>query len=469
MISAYQWLLLHYGEPRFPVAQPLFIDKPAEVEVAKNQPENQLEEPVETAKPAEPTAEITKTEPAAVKPPEKPLPEPEPTKSDVKQAAAEQPFSLPRQGAIQEQSKTALILVSHTPAAQAGISFTEPNTWERLGPQSTLNAGAVRFASPEPALFETDLGRFAFRPGTLLEYRGKGATIFHSGEIRIATKKPGRFEMQLDKTVGLAIECPADSILLISRTVTPLHTKDFTNPAANRLQTSIAAVKGNASVDFNGTMHSLNQHQVLIAHSNETSPDLHCRTINQENLKDWPDNASAEKLTAELLSRYFTANRGLPVAVMEAETDMMKPVRDQALNIAAWLDRDDLVINALTDQASPNLNKSALDALKNTARSGSPATARIVAKLVKEMELEPADQTLLARLLADPELKADLDWKKQLVTLLGHNTSLIRQLTIQHLMAIAGRDDMGYDPFDPSPKGIHAWQTWLGVNPETKP
>lgn len=465
MIAAYQSLLLHYGSPKFPVAQPPAIEKPAEVAVAQQPAEKQPE----NLKPGEPAENVAKTEQAAVKTTEKPMPEPEPVKAEVKPAAAEATFSLPSQAALQEQSKSGLILISPTPAGQAGISFNVPNTWERLTPQSNFNAGAVRFASPESAVFETDPVRIAFQPGTLLEYRSQGGPLFHSGEMRIAIKKAGQVEFQLDKNTGLKIQCPADAVLLISRVVSPLVGKDFVNPSPDRLQTSIAIVKGNARIDFNNTMHSLNQHQVLIAQPTENSPELHFRTINQDGLKDWPDNTNAEKLTAEMLARHFTPSRSLPVAVMEAETDTLKAVRDQALNIAAWLDRDDLVTNALTDQSSPNLNKSAIEALKNTARTASPAAARIVARLTKELELEPADQPLLPQLLADPDLQADHDWKKRLVSLLAHNSSLIRQLTIQHLMAIAGRDDMGYDPFDPSPKGINAWQTWLGVNPETKP
>jgi hypothetical protein len=397
------------------------------------------------------------------------MPAAPPAKAEQQPGAAEQPFTLPASAAVQDHAKTGFILFSPTPVGQPFMNWTEPNPWERLGPQSTFNNGAVRFASPEPAAFETDQGRMTFHPGTLVEYRGQGGPILHSGELRVATKKEARIEFQLDRNLSLRIQTPADSVVLISRSHSPVSSKSFIGPGPIAMQTSIAMIKGTAVSEFGGTMHNLNQHQVLTAEPSENGTGLHFRTVNQQSLKDWPETTNSETLTAEMLGRYFKGNRSLPVALVEAESDMMKPVRDQALKIAIWLDRDDLVMSALTDQASQNLNTSAIEALRTSARSGSPAAARIFAKLARELEMQPVDQAFLARLLGDPELKADQAWKKQLVALLEHNSSLIRQLTLQQLMSIAGRDDMGYDPLAPSAKGIQAWQTWLGVKPETKP
>ena len=85
-------------------------------------------------------------------------------------------------------------------------------------------------------------------------------------------------------------------------------------------------------------------------------------------------------------------------------------------------------------------------------------------KLAQELELDRDTSRLLNQLLVTPETKGDLSWKKVLVESLKNPSLLIRQLSLEHLMKIAARDDMGYKPENPSKKGFEAWQSWLGMD-----
>ena len=67
------------------------------------------------------------------------------------------------------------------------------------------------------------------------------------------------------------------------------------------------------------------------------------------------------------MNRYLNNNRPLPVGIMDAVSDKIKAVRDLALNIAVWIDRDDIIVNALTDLGNIELRASAVDAIRNTA------------------------------------------------------------------------------------------------------
>jgi hypothetical protein len=169
-------------------------------------------------------------------------------------------------------------------------------------------------------------------------------------------------------------------------------------------------------------------------------------------------------MITEAMNRYLDKNRTLPVEIMDAVSDKIKAVRDLALNIAVWIDRDDIIVNALTELGNSELRGSAVEAVRKSALIRTSAAPRIANKLAQELELDREASRLLNRLLVIPESKGDLSWKKVLVENLENPSLLIRQLSIEHLMKIAARDDMGYKPENPSKKGVEAWQSWLGMD-----
>jgi hypothetical protein len=128
-----------------------------------------------------------------------------------------------------------------------------------------------------------------------------------------------------------------------------------------------------------------------------------------------------------------------------------------------WIDRDDIVTDILTDLDTAQLRESAILAVREALERGEPAVGRVVESVADELALNEPDVALLRTLLTGSAADEDLEGKKRLVTALEHDARLIRQLALERLMRISGRDSMGFDPDAPSAKGLEAWKMWIGM------
>lgn len=485
-LGVHQWLLSHYGDQKIALAPPQVIEKPTPAVLAEG-----LEEPLEKQEPTEEMKQAEIREKAG----EQPKAESQPTQDAAKKAIAQPTGELkppvekpaveksekPLVGDVAEKAglpslvdllgraKADFYLYATLPDSLPELPYDQPKNWERLTDQSEFKSGLLRFASVEPVTFDTDLAQVGIQSGTLVEFKKDGQQVFHAGALRVAAKKEIRFAIPLENRKTLDLKMPAETVLIIGRAIHSLNESHFNTGKPNRLETTVELVKGNAEIEFNQTKHTLEIHQSLTIEPTDTAPGFHFKIINHDNVNDWPAEAGGQKLTTEMLGRYFSGKHKLPVAIMEAETDALKPVRQAALNLAVWIDRDDLVVSAIADQTNTDLNRLAVMALRKLGRTNPTAAARVFAALTKELELGFADTSLLARLLADVEPKPDNGWKKQLVESLANGSGVIRMLAIDQLMAIAKRDDLGYNPDKPTEKAINAWKTWLDVEMDAKP
>ena len=149
--------------------------------------------------------------------------------------------------------------------------------------------------------------------------------------------------------------------------------------------------------------------------------------------------------------------------IIDAEKDELAEVRDLAMKIAMWIDRDDIVTDILTDLDTAQLRESAILAVREASVRGESAVGRIVASVADELALNEPDAELLRSLLTGSAADEDIEGKKRLVVALEHDARLIRQLALERLMRISGRDSMGFDPDAPSAKGLDAWKMWIGM------
>lgn len=488
-LGVHQWLLSHFGDQKIVAATqlPQVIEKnpavpaePAPAEAPDNTGMASELKPVEIAKKeeessrptpqpdGEPLKKADSEPPAPLKSAEEKSSNLKPADKPVNQESVKS-IGLPELSELLGRAKTDFYLISPIPESLLKLPFDQKNEWDRLTDQSIFKSGLLRFASAEPVSFDNETAQIGIQSGALVEFKKDGSRLFHSGQIRIAAKKDIVFDIPVGKSKTLELKMPADSILLVSQSIQSLHASHFSAGKPASLEIVVELVKGTAEIEFDKTRHTLEMHQSLSIEPTDVVPGYHFKIINRDRVNDWPADTGGNKLTTEMLGRYFSGKYKLPVAIVEAETDTLKPVRQAALNLAAWIDRDDLVVSAIADPTNFDLNRMAVNAWKNLARTNPKAAARVFTDLTKELDLGFADTSLLARLLADVEPKPDIVWKKQLVESLANASGVIRMLAIEQLMAIAKRDDLGYSPEKPTEKAINAWKTWLDVEMDAKP
>ena len=361
------------------------------------------------------------------------------------------------------KSKDSIFLVSDVVPDQPDNQMVGSRQWKKLNPGDSRTHGTVRFASAESTKITTTTGDIEIQTGALLEWPSSGPPILWQGQLRFASKTGFTLVIRIDKKNEIKLLVHPDSTMIISRTNLKMDPSDLTIPLAPS-PAFIILEKGSADFSFQDKKIQCSKEKAVVLTYNETNNSIKYSELTPAPIVEWSSEAVSQKMITEAMNRYLDKNRTLPVEIMDAVSDKIKAVRDLALNIAVWIDRDDIIVNALTELGNSELRGSAVEAVRKSALIRTTAAPRIATKLAQELELDLEASRLLNRLLVIPESKGDLSWKKVLVENLENPSLLIRQLSIEHLMKIAARDDMGYKPENPSKKGVEAWQSWLGMD-----
>ena len=388
-------------------------------------------------------------------------------KSDVPVAPIDQvnklAFLFPDFTTLLSKSKDSIFLVSDAVPDQPGNQAAGSRQWEKLNPGDSRTQGTVRFASAEPTRFTTPTGDIEIQSGSLLDWYSSGTPILWQGQMRFASKTGCALTVRIDKKNEMKLLVHPDSTIVISRMNLKMDQSDLTTPLAFSPALLILE-KGNADFTFQEKIIHCSKEKAVSLTYNEADASLKYSEVVPAPIVEPTPAVVSTKMVTEAMNRYLNNNRPLPVGIMDAVSDKIKAVRDLALNIAVWIDRDDIIVNALTDLGNIELRASAVDAIRKSALLRTGAAPRITMKLAQELELDRDTSRLLNQLLVNPDAKGDLSWKKVLVENLENPSLLIRQLALEHLMKIAARDDMGYKPENPSKKGFEAWQSWLGMD-----
>jgi len=389
-------------------------------------------------------------------------------KSDVPVAPVDQvnklAFLFPDFTTLLSKSKESILLVSDViPDQPDNQMAASSRQWKKLNPGDSRTQGTVRFASAESTRFTTSTGDIEIQSGSLLDWDSSGTPILWQGQLRFSSKTGCALIVRIDKKNELKLIVYPDTAIVISRTNPKVDQSDLKTPLAMS-PAFIILEKGNADFTVQDKKIQCSKAKAISLIYNEANSTFKYSEVMPAPIMETTPGVVSTKMVTEAMNRYLNNNRPLPVGIMDAVSDKIKAVRDIALNIAVWIDRDDILVNALTDLGNNELRGSAVDAIRKSALLRTGAAPRIAMKLAQELELDRETSRLLNQLLVPPETKGELSWKKVLVGSLENPSLLIRQLSLEHLMKIAARDDMGYKPENPSKKGLEAWQSWLGMD-----
>ncbi|GIW88803.1 MAG: hypothetical protein KatS3mg108_3127 [Isosphaeraceae bacterium] len=148
------------------------------------------------------------------------------------------------------------------------------------------------------------------------------------------------------------------------------------------------------------------------------------------------------------------------VEAINAESPSIRRLAFQALSL---LNQFPLLIDALQTPRQPETRRAAIDALRQALTRGESASNRLLQDL-QRAQRDPSWGSLAAALLRgySPEDLADETIRSQLLAALEHPDLAIRELALDNLIRITRRgDSMGYDPEEPTPRGLKAWRDLL--------
>jgi hypothetical protein len=188
-------------------------------------------------------------------------------------------------------------------------------------------------------------------------------------------------------------------------------------------------------------------------------------------MPDWltdPGPSPAEEQLGEAFAPLFGQSAGsITFALLEGmqgDDPEVAAAAVSALGGMSTVDPTNLeqVMPLLNAEGSPELRSAAVAVLRRRIARG-PEPAEEVRALLRRFA-DPAEEAdELDRLLAGfgPEDRGDPDLASALVEDLASPNPSVRQLAIETLRAITGREALGYDPDRPEGPGLKAWQDLL--------
>ncbi|WZO96675.1 hypothetical protein EP7_003680 [Isosphaeraceae bacterium EP7] len=217
--------------------------------------------------------------------------------------------------------------------------------------------------------------------------------------------------------------------------------------------------EGNATVSIGDAVHELKGPGVF-----ELAADAGAPTKTDEELPAWflaTEPTPFAKGIGEKFLSYFKEGRPTINVLTEAMDDTQKDVRQVAIATLGVLGEWSLMVPSLDKANDPLARTTAIEVLRGRLQGGGPGVEALQAEIMKVFgdEVGEVVQKLLLG-FSEAESKADATYT-QLVADLNAPELAVRQLAVDNLIRLTGRDDMEFDPDKPDATGLKNWQDWL--------
>jgi hypothetical protein len=169
--------------------------------------------------------------------------------------------------------------------------------------------------------------------------------------------------------------------------------------------------------------------------------------------------AEVDRLSGEAFRSFFKADTPTTRALLEASEADEEAVRTLAVKALGTVGAVEMVLRALNRKNDAPLRRAAIEVLRDWGRRDDESRKLLRVRLAEFGGGEDW-ATTVEGLLAEPtaeEAEAPATYSK-LVKLLEHPDVGVRQLALDRLMTLTGRDALGYDPDDPKGAALRAWQ-----------
>ncbi len=186
------------------------------------------------------------------------------------------------------------------------------------------------------------------------------------------------------------------------------------------------------------------------------------------------DPAPYDQERGEQFLKFLPGDRPVLTSLVEASEDNQKEVCRLAISALHAVGDLSLIVPLLNAKGNPAAavrRKAAISVLTDALAQGPETANELRVQLRREYgdELGATTEKLIVGYSA-AEVADDNTYKK-LVEIMGNTDTGevgVRELALENLMALTGRDDLNYDPANPTGKGLDAWRKLLHAK-ELKP
>ncbi len=178
----------------------------------------------------------------------------------------------------------------------------------------------------------------------------------------------------------------------------------------------------------------------------------------------WVDDASPspfdEQVGGQFLE-FFRADRPIVSNLVEALDDDQKDVRRLAIVALGALGDLSMIVPVLSKEQDPSSRRAAATVLRDHQAHGPESAKRVQAQLINDLGGEFAATTHKLLVGYTPLEAKEISTYSSLVKFLSSGDVGIRELALDNLQSLTGRDTLDYDPDKPEGKGLKAWRDLL--------
>ncbi|MEJ7639049.1 MAG: HEAT repeat domain-containing protein [Singulisphaera sp.] len=178
----------------------------------------------------------------------------------------------------------------------------------------------------------------------------------------------------------------------------------------------------------------------------------------------WVDDASPspfdEQVGGQFLE-FFRADRPIVSNLVEALDDDQKDVRRLAIAALGALGDLSMIVPVLSKEQDPSSRRAAATVLRDHLAHGPESAKRVQAQLVNDLGEAVAGITHKLLVGYTPLEAKEIGTYSSLVKFLSSDDAGIRELALDNLQSLTGRDTLDYDPDKPEGKGLKAWNDLL--------
>jgi hypothetical protein len=178
----------------------------------------------------------------------------------------------------------------------------------------------------------------------------------------------------------------------------------------------------------------------------------------------WVTETAPSPIDQELgrqFAHYFQPDRSIDTSLNEALEDEQAGVRRFAIWGLGTVGALEMIVPNLSTPGKPDSRRAAINVLRAYEARGAEATKELVALLKKDGGDEWAENVQKLLEGFSPKEATEEATYQKLVKFLKVNDLSLRELAIENLESLTGRDSMEYDADQPEGKGVQAWEVLL--------
>ncbi|MFI5460486.1 MAG: hypothetical protein ACHRXM_34145 [Isosphaerales bacterium] len=219
----------------------------------------------------------------------------------------------------------------------------------------------------------------------------------------------------------------------------------------------IYCTKGELSVSFDKKQESLAALDVLTLDAGGA------KRTTEDASPSWASDAEPSPQELQIRDRFarlIHPDRPVLAEIVVASEDESSDIKRLSILALKSLGDMSLLMPMLSRKGDPIVRQSALAAIRGYMGLGSDAASRVRDQLAEEFGEETASFAGKMLIGFSPEEASNPDVYDQLVGLLApaQESIGVRELALDTLKRLTGRDDLGYDPDHPEGKGLSAWK-----------